>query len=249
MNYEEPSTELLLEERRVPRDRAPHELELQDRGTNQKKMTTTVQADHQLRSHKAHKQSKEEKQKQTSAMEVTPDGETKPQNSNENELESKTPDGNADEEDDDPSIVHEKGQNEQEFLQDHGIEREEVIMTKHEYDQVQDEYEVVRREQQRCGYQTRKYFSENYVFRFFCCCLRVKDRLELSWDELTPLQKKHRIKTYWKKARRVFLFQRLKLADEKFKKNKDLNQMDDGDDILENINNSQEQDWKWYIIR
>ena len=63
------------------------------------------------------------------------------------------------------------------------------------------------------------------------------------------MQKKHRIKTLWKKARRVFLFQRLKLVDEKIKKTHDLNNMDDGDDILENINNPNEQDWKWYIIR
>ena len=54
------------------------------------------------------------------------------------------------------------------------------------------------------------------------------------------MQKKHRIKTLWKKARRVFLFQRLKLADENVKKANDLNNMDDGDDILENINNSNE---------
>jgi hypothetical protein len=210
MNYEEPSTELLLEERRLPRDRAAYEFELQNRGPNQNDMITTAQADHQLRSHNAHQQSKEVKQRQSSAMNSkaigqrashTPGEGIRAQTSNShaniNEPESsnvtknQTPDGNGDqlmnEEDDHPDIVHDKGQNEQEFLQDHGIEREEVIMTKHEYDQVQDEYELVRREQQRCGYQTRKYFSENYVFRFFCCCLRVKDRLELSWDELTPL--------------------------------------------------------------
>lgn len=66
---------------------------------------------------------------------------------------------------------------------------------------------------------------------------------------MSEKQRKHRIKTYWKKAKRVFLFQRLKLADEKFQKNKEINQEDDGDDILENINSSAEHEWKWYIIR
>lgn len=51
------------------------------------------------------------------------------------------------------------------------------------------------------------------------------------------------------KARRVFLFQRIKLADDKNKKNKHLNKDDDGEDILENINNGTENEWKWYIIR
>ena len=122
-------------------------------------------------------------------------------------------------------------------------------MTKAEFDLVQEEYEQVKKEQQNINYQTRKFLSENSFFGYFCCCLRVKNRLELKWDELSPMQKKHRIKSLWKKARRVFLFQRLKLADEKIKKANDLNNMDDGDDILENINNSNEQDWKWYIIR
>jgi hypothetical protein len=39
------------------------------------------------------------------------------------------------------------------------------------------------------------------------------------------------------------------LADEKFKKKKEYNQEEEGDDILENINNSNEHEWKWWIIR
>jgi hypothetical protein len=41
----------------------------------------------------------------------------------------------------------------------------------------------------------------------------------------------------------------LKLADEKFKKQKELNHDEDGDDILENIGNPNEHEWKWWIIR
>lgn len=175
MNYEEPSTELLLEEKKLARDRAGYGIELQNRELNENDADATAQANPQLRSHAAHQQPKGTKQGQSSAMDTraigsrashTPEGGIKSQtqnmNTKNNEPESSnvtknpTPDGHEDqllnEEDDHSHIVHEKGQNEQEFLDDHGIEREEVIMTKHEYDQVQDEYELVRREQQRCGY-------------------------------------------------------------------------------------------------
>ena len=79
--------------------------------------------------------------------------------------------------------------------------------------------------------------------------MKVKDKLNLTYEECSPMQKKHRIKYYWKIARRVFLFQRLKLADEKFQKNKEAGEGADGDDILDNINSSTEHEWKWYIIR
>ena len=49
------------------------------------------------------------------------------------------------------------------------------------------------------------------------------------------------------KARRVFLFQRIKLADKKKSRSQTLRD-EDGEDILENMNNT-ETEWKWYIIR
>jgi hypothetical protein len=79
--------------------------------------------------------------------------------------------------------------------------------------------------------------------------MKVKDNLNIPWDEMTTMQQKYRIKRLWMKARRVFLFQRIKLADDKNKKNKHFNKDDDGEDILENINNGTENEWKWYIIR
>ena len=93
-----------------------------------------------------------------------------------------------------------------------------LIMTKNEYDKVQEEYDQIRIQQRKCGYRTRRWFSSNFITKWFCCCISVKDRTDLNWEELTPIQRKHRIKLLWKKAKRVFLFQRLKLADEKFKK-------------------------------
>ena len=82
-----------------------------------------------------------------------------------------------------------------------------------------------------------------------CCCLKVKDQLDLTWDDMSPMQKKHRIKTLWKKAKRVFLFQRLKLDGQNPKKGSTYNHDEEGDDILENINSSSEHEWKWWIIR
>ena len=122
-------------------------------------------------------------------------------------------------------------------------------MSKEDYAQVEADYAIIREQQKKCGYRTRKILSTSSLTKYFCCCMKVKDRLNLTFDECTEKQKKHRIKTYWKKAKRVFLFQRLKLADEKFNKNKEINNEDDGDDILENINSSAEHEWKWYIIR
>ena len=37
--------------------------------------------------------------------------------------------------------------------------------------------------------------------------------------------------------------------NEKFKKKKEYNQEEEGDDILENLNNQNEHEWKWWIIR
>lgn len=113
-------------------------------------------------------------------------------------------------------------------------------MSKEDYDKVQAEYDLIKIEQKKWGYRTRKMLSENFICRWACCC-KVKNRLDLTWEEMTPIQKKHRIKTLWKKAKRVFLFQRLKLADEgNSKYNKNGNQEEEGDDILENISGSSE---------
>lgn len=95
---------------------------------------------------------------------------------------------------------------------------EELIMSKVDYDTVQAEYDLIKIEQQKIGYRIKKVISENFFCKWACCC-KVKDRLDLTWEEMTPIQKKHRIKTLWKKAKRVFLFQKLKMGDDSKKRN------------------------------
>lgn len=68
---------------------------------------------------------------------------------------------------------------------------------------------------------------------------------------MTPIQRKYRIKRLWTKARLVYHFVRMKqsASDSKTRGKIDGKMDDDGDVDLENINNSQENVWKWYIIR
>ena len=60
------------------------------------------------------------------------------------------------------------------------------------------------------------------------------------------MQRKHRIKKLWKKARRVYLFQRFKTDGHKEEHKK---QEEEGEDLLENIGHHCEHEWKWWIIR
>ena len=83
--------------------------------------------------------------------------------------------------------------------------------------------------------------------RYFCCCLKVEDKLELDYSkDMTEKQQKHRIKKLWKIAKRVYLFQSL---NNKTDIDEDKFATDEGDDILENINAGSDMEWKWWIIR
>ena len=83
---------------------------------------------------------------------------------------------------------------------------EEVIMSKSDFELVKQEYLQAENEQKKCGYRTRKCLSESMCGKFLCCCMKVKDKLNIPWEEMTPMQQKYRIKRLWMKARRVFLF-------------------------------------------
>ena len=85
-----------------------------------------------------------------------------------------------------------------------------MIMSRSEFLQVKAEYEQIQREQDKMGYRMRKSLSENFITKYICCCLKVKDRVNLSWDEMTPQQKKYHTKKLWIKARLVFHFIRMK---------------------------------------
>jgi hypothetical protein len=62
-------------------------------------------------------------------------------------------------------------------------------MTKAEYDKVDTEFQIIRQKQSKFEYRTKKFFSENAFFKWICCCLKVKDELNLEWHEMSPVQK------------------------------------------------------------
>jgi hypothetical protein len=125
-----------------------------------------------------------------------------------------------------------------------------MIMTREEYNQVRLEYQMMEEEQRRCPYRARKALSENIFTKYFCCCLKVKDRVNLEWEEMTPQQKKYHTRKLWVKARLVYHFIRMKQsASEGIGRNLGAGDGDDGEVDLENINSNQENVWKWNIIR
>ena len=81
-----------------------------------------------------------------------------------------------------------------------------VIMSHKDYDSVEAEYDAIKIEQKKFCYRLRGFLSTSVVTKWFCCCLGVTDQTELIYDDLTPIQKKHRIKKNWKKAKRIYLF-------------------------------------------
>ena len=71
--------------------------------------------------------------------------------------------------------------------------------------------------------------STNIFTKWFCCCAAVKDNLIIPYKEMTAIQQKHRIKILWKKARKVLLVTRLKMAVGSFSKQKVNEDLDDFD--------------------
>lgn len=123
-------------------------------------------------------------------------------------------------------------------------------MSKADYDNVKAYYEDIERQQSHCCYRLKAFLSTCFPLRFFCCCCGVQDKLNVEFDELTPIQKKYRVKNYWRKARLVFHFVRMKnLAQISNKKRKQEGTDADNDVDMEYVNRSSESEWRWYIIR
>mmetsp|Transcript_24655 Transcript_24655/g.38335 ORF Transcript_24655/g.38335 Transcript_24655/m.38335 type:complete len:195 (+) Transcript_24655:1068-1652(+) len=78
-----------------------------------------------------------------------------------------------------------------------------------------------------------------------------KSSLDTPFHEMTNIQKKYRIKRLWIKARLVYHFIRMKQANTKNKvKDKTGKVVDEADDIdLDSMATTQENVWRWYIIR
>ena len=121
-------------------------------------------------------------------------------------------------------------------------------MNPDEFEEMRLEYLNEAMRQKRFNYKLRKFLSQGMCGSIICCCFKVKDVLNIPYDQMTRKQKKYRIKWLWKKARIVFIFQKVKFGNtEEKRKNNDMDE--DGDDILENLNSATEHEWKWYIIR
>jgi hypothetical protein len=86
----------------------------------------------------------------------------------------------------------------------------DMIMSNEEYLMVKQEYEVASERQNKLDYRIRKALSENIATKFFCCCLKVKEQVDIPWEDMTVLQRKFRVKRLWIKARLVYHFIRMK---------------------------------------
>ena len=60
-------------------------------------------------------------------------------------------------------------------------------MSKADFEAVEEEYEQIRLDQERCCYKFRKVLSESLCGRFVCCCFAVQDRLNLEWEDLSAM--------------------------------------------------------------
>ena len=61
-------------------------------------------------------------------------------------------------------------------------------------------------------------------------------------------QRRYRIKSLWRKAKLVLLFEKMRQRNKAHILSKTKNQQEDYEDLLDNIKNT-ESDWKWWIIR
>ena len=57
----------------------------------------------------------------------------------------------------------------------------DMIMSNEEYMMVKQEYELAKERQNKLDYRIRKALSENIVTKFFCCCLKVKEQVDIPW--------------------------------------------------------------------
>jgi hypothetical protein len=60
------------------------------------------------------------------------------------------------------------------------------------------------------NYRIRKALSESLITKYICCCLKVKDQVNIPWEEMTQMQKQYRVRELWIKARMMSHFIRLK---------------------------------------
>ena len=60
-----------------------------------------------------------------------------------------------------------------------------MIMSNKEYVMIKNDYEQAAIMQDKLGYKIQKFLSEVMFFKYFCCCLKVKDELNIPWEDMT----------------------------------------------------------------
>ena len=113
----------------------------------------------------------------------------------------------------------------------------DIIITKTEFDQVKEEYDEIEKVQSTCSFKLRKLLFSNFIGKSLFPCFTVKDRTKLPYAELTPIQKKYRIRKLWKTAKLVLLFEKIRLRYILNKKQHIKSNDGDADDfdLLENV--------------
>ena len=89
----------------------------------------------------------------------------------------------------------------------------------------------------RWDYVIKKNLSENILTKYFCCCMKQEDNVNIPWENMSQKQRAYRVKVLWIKARLVFHFIRMKQsANSDAKKNAEA----DGGMDFDNMNFSQD---------
>ena len=61
----------------------------------------------------------------------------------------------------------------------------DFIMPKEDFDKVTQEYEEAMADQAKFAYVIKKYLSENFITKYICCCLKVEDRVNITWEDMS----------------------------------------------------------------
>lgn len=109
-----------------------------------------------------------------------------------------------------------------------------LIISKEDFDLVEQNYALAKVEQAKRWYRIKKWLNESMLLgRFLCCCLKVQDEVDIPWERMNPMQRKHRIKKLWKKSKRVLFYQKFNLGGDGPKKQE---VFEEDQDLLDNIN-------------
>ena len=92
----------------------------------------------------------------------------------------------------------------------------EIIMSAEEYILVDKEYKLHRKNQKACWWIFKRFLSTTKLFKYIfrCKACKVEDKVNIPYQEMTDLQKRHRIKYLWKVARLIKTYDQMKIRNE-----------------------------------